>query len=149
MRTMHAALAEVARHLGMAQILPDAEGFAELVVDEGLSVFLRTVDDDAIELSARLPEFDGRLSLPVLGALMRWNGRFHGLRFAVDADRNAVVLGRRVELGPDQPSDLPRTVESFILSVADWRRSGAETLLQGVVRHEAGDFSSQMSGLRL
>lgn len=149
MRTMHAALAEVARHLGLTQILPDADGFAELLVEEGFSVFMRTVDDGAVELSARLPEFDGRLSLPVLEALMRWNGRFHGLRFAVDRDRNGVVLGRRVDLGPEEPSELPRTVEAFILSVADWRRSGADTLLQSVIRHEEADFASQMSGLRL
>lgn len=149
MRTMHAALSDLARHLGMVQILPDADGFAELVVDGELSVFLRTVDEDAVELSARLPEFDGRLSLPVLDALMRWNWRFHSLRFAVDGDRNGVVLGRRVTVGQADASALPRAVESFILAVADWRRSGAETLLQGDVRQEDAGFASQMSGLRL
>lgn len=149
MRTMHAALAEVARHMGLAHILPDADGFAELVVDETLSIFLRSVDEEAIELSARLPEFDGRLSVPVMDALLRWNGRFNGLRFAVESDRNGVVLGRRIDIDTEAADTLPRAVEAFVLAVADWRRHGAEALLHSVIRHEDTGFASQMSGLRL
>lgn len=149
MRTMHAALSEVARHLGMAQILPDADGFAELVVEDGLSVFVRTVDEGSVELSARLPEFDGRLSLAVIQALLRWNGRFHGLRFAIESDRNGVVLGRRLDVIQTDTKHLPQNIEAFILAVIDWRRSGAETLLQSVIRHDETGVASQMSGLRL
>ena len=138
MRTMHAALAAVADRLGMGQILPDAAGFAELVVAEVLPVYLRIADEYELELSARLTEFDGRLTPALMEELMRWNARFLGLRFAIEPDRSCVVLGRRLDirtLGNDRIAD---AVEAFIMAAADWRRHGAETLLERVMRYGQG-----------
>lgn len=135
MRTMHAALAAVADRLGMAQILPDASGFAELVVADVLPVYLRLADEYELELSARIAEFDGRLKPDLMTELMRWNARFTGLRFAIEPDRGGVVLGRRLDIRCLSNSRIAETVEAFILAAADWRRHQAEALLERVMRH--------------
>lgn len=149
MRTMHAALAGVARRFGMERILPDAAGFAEIVVADALPVFLRVVDEFELEVSARLPEFDGRLTGDVLAELLRWNGRFDGLRFAVEPERGGVVIGRRVDIRDFSDARLCDLVAEFVLVVADWRRSGAVQLLEGVIRHHEADETAQMTVLRL
>ena len=149
MRTMHAALAAVADRLGMPQILPDAAGFAELVVADVLPVYLRVVDEWELELSARLAEFDGRLTLELREELMRWNGRFTGLRFAVEPDRSGVVLGRRLDIRTLSNDRIAETAEAFILAAADWRRHGADALVQRVMRHAQGGSDPLLSDFRL
>ena len=149
MQTMHAALAAVAARLGMVQILPDAAGLAELVVADVLPVHLRIVDEWEVEFSARIAEFDGRLTPPLMEELMRWNARFTGLRFAIEPDRASVVLGRRLDirtLSNDRIADL---AENFILAVADWRRHGAEALVEHVLRLGPGDSDPVLSDFRL
>lgn len=149
MRTMHAALAAVADRLGMGQILPDASGFAELVVADVLPVYLRIADEFELELSARLSEFDGRLTPDVLEELMRWNARFTGLRFAIEPDRSGVVLSRRLDIRTLGNDRLGEAVEAFILAAADWRRHGAETLLERVMRYGRGSSDPIPSDFRL
>ncbi len=149
MRTMHGALSSVARSFGMAAVAPDAAGFAELVVEETLSVFLRTADEFEIELSARIPEFDGAVTVEVAEELLRWNGRFTGMRFALEPDRNGVVLGRRIDIRVGDEGAVAQAVSAFILAVADWRHSGAAELMRDAMRPVPADVAAGMAGLRL
>lgn len=149
MRTMHGALSAVARRFGLAQVLPDAEGFAELVVEEALSVYLRVVDEFEIEVSARIPEFETAVTADLAEALLRWNGRSTGLRFALEPGRNGVVLGRRVDVRSGDEDAVPQAVADFIAAVADWRKSGATDFLRTVLHRKPGDFGAEMAGLRL
>lgn len=149
MRTMHVALSLAAERLGMQAIVPDATGFAELEVEEAFSVFLRVVDEYEAELSARLPEFGTGLGREVTEALLVWNGRFRGLRFALEPVGGGVVLGRRVDIRLGAPDALGEAVEGFVLAVADWRKSGAAELLARVKQHAEPAFGAQMTGLYL
>lgn len=149
MRTMHAALAALAERLDTKPILTDAAGVAELVIGEVQPVYLRLADEFELELSARLPEFDGRLTPEVMAELLLWNSRFHGLRFAVEADRSGVVLGRRLDIRTLEPDRIADAAESFIRMVADWRRHGAAALLDRVMRYGGALSGSLLPGFRL
>lgn len=149
MRTMHAALAAVADRLGLAQIQPNADGFAEIVVADVLPIFLRQADEYELELSARLTELDGHLSPALITELMRWNARFHGLRFALEADRPGIVLGRRLDIRTLGEARIAEAVEAFLYAAADWRRHGAEALVQRVMRHGQTGGEAFPPGLRL
>lgn len=149
MRTMHAALAAVAERLGMVQILPDASGFAELVVADILPVYLRIADEYELELSARIAEFDGRLTPDLLEELMRCNAKFTGLRFAIEPDRSGVVLGRRLDIRSLSAVRVAEAVEAFILTAADWRRNGAEAMLERVMRYGQRESAPYFTDFRL
>lgn len=149
MRTIHVALSQVAKRFGLAQIVPDAAGFAELEVDGALSVYLRVQDDHEVELSARVPEFGDAVTPELIEALMVWNGRARGLRFAVEPDRGGVVLGRRIDIRAGAADALALAVEAFVIAVADWRRSGAEEMMSRVKRHAEPLSGGQMTGLFL
>lgn len=149
MRTMHVALSLAAARLGMSSIKTDAAGFAELEVGEAFSVYLRLADEFEVELSARIPEFGEAPSVELFEALLAWNGRFDGLRFAIEPDRGGVVIGRRVDIRLGEADALGRAVQNFILTVADWRKTGAAEVLAGVKQHGDSGFGAQMSGLFL
>jgi hypothetical protein len=149
MRTMHATLAAVADRLGMPRILPDPAGFAELVVAEVLPIYLRVADEYELELSAHLVEFDGRLTPDLLMELLRWNGRFNGLRFAVEPDRAGVILGRRLDIRILSDARICDAVESFLCATADWRKTGANELLERVKRYGQSSAEAINPGFRL
>ncbi|MEZ5753395.1 MAG: type III secretion system chaperone [Paracoccaceae bacterium] len=149
MRTMHAALAAVADRLGMGQILPDAAGNAELVVADVLPVYLRVVDEWELEFSARIAEFDGHLSPALSEELLRLNGTFTVLRFAVEPDRSGVVLGRRLDIRTLSDDRIADAAHMFILAVADWRRHGATALIERVMRYAQGGGDPLLSDFRL
>jgi hypothetical protein len=149
MRTIHAALALLAERFGVSDLRPDAKGFAEIILADTLSLYLRIVDEHEIELSLRLPGFDDHPKPEVLAELLRWNATSDGARIALEPGRKTVVIGQRVDVRQGTDENLAGKVAGFVLTTLDWHQGGTASLLERVKRHSEPTSLPEFGAIRL
>lgn len=149
MRTIHAALALVAGRFGVGDLRPDASGFAEIILADTLSLYLRVVDEFELELSLRLPGFDDHPKPEVLAELLRWNAISDGARLALEPGRKAVVLGQRLDIRQGTDDAFASRVTGFVLTALDWHQGGAESLQDRVRRPGEPEPLPEIGAIRL
>jgi hypothetical protein len=149
MRTIHAALALVADRFGISDLRPDSAGFAEIILADTLSFYLRVVDEFELELSMRLAGFDDHPKPAVLAELLRWNAASDGARIALEPGRKGVVLGQRLDVRQGDDAAFAARVSGFVLTVLDWHQGGTDTLHDRVRRHGETENLPEIGALRL
>lgn len=149
MRTIHAAFALVAQRFGVGDLRPDAAGFAEIILADTLSLYLRVVDEYEMELSMRIPGFDDHPKPEVLAELLRWNATSDGARIALEPGRRGAVLGRRLDVRQGTDEAFGQAVAGFVLAALDWHQGGVEGLLDRVRRHSDPAPPPEIGAIRL
>lgn len=149
MRTIHAALAIVAQRFGVTDLRPDAAGFAEIILADALSLYLRVVDEYELELSMRIPGFDDHPKPEVLAELLRWNATSDGARIALEPGRKGAVLGKRLDVRQGTDESFGLAVATFVLTALDWHQGGADSLRDRVKRHSDPSLPPELGAIRL
>jgi hypothetical protein len=149
MQSLHDALQVIARAAGLASLDFGANGFAELVIGDGvLSIYIGRAEESQIELSARIRAFDGPVTPALALLLLAENGRRTFGRFGVEGDRT-VVLGHRIEVGLATPESLLADLNAFLREVVRLERGEAAALKARAERHTGGAFVPEDMLLRL
>lgn len=149
MQSLHDALQVIARATGLASLEFGANGFAELVIGDGvLSIYLGRAGDSQIELSARIAAFDRAPGPELALLLLEENGRRSFGRFGVEDDRT-VVLGHRIDAGAATPDALVAALNAFVREVVRLERGGAAALIARAERHRAAAPLPEEAVLRL
>lgn len=126
MDSMHSAYQTIADVAGLSELQSNSEGFIELIIADALPIFIQEAGESEIELSCRLPEFDGLLSPAVLVEMLIENAGASAGRLAIEPDAASVVFCRRLDIALLSPDQLIERVNLFIRDAARWAsRDGA------------------------
>jgi len=132
---LHDFLGAVAAAAGVPPIRLGANGFAELVIQDGLmSFWISTPEEDRVELSARLPAFGEVLHADILRELLAENACRRIGRFALDG--NGVVLGQRLDLSAMDESDMVAHAADFLREALHLEASGAQAIMDRARRQQ-------------
>lgn len=129
MRDVREALEVLKDLTGLPRLAFDAEGRAEIVVQEALSVYLVRISETEMEIAAHVEADRRQPTDDALRHLLRANAelRDDGARFALDV-AGTPFLCRRVDVARIEPRDLDRIVLGFARRVSTLRQAAARAV---------------------
>lgn len=128
MLTAENALQILARNAGLGRASFNAEGAAEIVFAEALSIFITRIHEGEMELSCLLPELDGATDKESLSAMLYQNARLPIGRIALEPGSHRALYCARLVLGRCDEAGLVDQANRFAAQAVALRGQSREAL---------------------
>lgn len=149
LRSRHDVVKTIAGAAGLPDLMPDAEGIFELVIEDRLSVFFRIDDDQVLELAAEVPQLSHNEDPTVLRAMLAVNLDSAEGHLFRQPQSGQVYFGSRLLISELDARRLLARIDAFIRAAAPWSAgTAAETLLAGVREGSRPTGVPDVTGLR-
>lgn len=140
MHDIHRTLDALKASLELAALDLNADGQAELAFADGLVIHLTRIDEEALELSVRLPGLDAAtpaMMRAMLGANLLGSSTDAG-RLAIDVAKDEAVYCERWVVADLSEAAVQRRLAAFADTAAFWLTTGTDTIIEDTGRLDYG-----------